>query len=82
MVHPIHEVSKWPTKVPAISQSSIAPPSDNQNCHATNPKQRAPMSIKIDFGQRKNLPQEIETFASFLGEVMGERQEFKEDLIS
>lgn len=62
--------------------SLIAPFSDNQNCHATNPKQRAPMPIKIDFGQRKNLPQEIEMFASFLGEVMGERQEFKEDLIS
>lgn len=62
--------------------SLIAPPSDNQNCHAINPKQRAPMSIKIDFSQRKNLPQEIETFAFFLGEVVGERQEFKEDLIS
>ena len=59
--------------------SLIAPPSDNQNCHATNPKQRTPMSIKIDFSQRKNLPQEIETFASSFLYWGGE---FKEDLIS
>lgn len=58
--------------------SLIAPPSDNQNCHATNPKQRAPMSIKIDFSQKgKTFLKKLRCLLLFWGRLWGKGKNLK-----